>query len=192
MTLRYSPTWLERGINPDLITRGLMVGAGSPSGPPNYSAPDEAYGSPSSLAPYLTPPAMRPSVLQRMLNLNVIANTPAVPVSPGRLEAIGVIFNVYSTAGASAFWGPNGVTVTSGIEVRPGVPAPLTLDQDREQWELQRQLEHIGAMIAGATGNEGMGPYRAPKVVFDLSQIYIASVAALAVTIIAFLPPEMQ
>ena len=192
MTQRYSPTWLERSTNPDLITRGLMVGAGAPTTAPDYSAPDGAYVSQQSLAPYLTAPAMRPSVLQRFINLNVIANTPAVPISPGRLESIGVIMNVYSTAAASAFWGPNGVTVTSGIEIRPGVPAPLTLDQDREQWELQRQLEHIAAMIAALTGQEGMGPYKAPKVVLDLSLIYLAAAAPLAVTIVAFLPPEMQ
>jgi hypothetical protein len=190
-TMVYNPTWWERGTNPDLVTRGLNVGAGSPVQAPDYNADDQAYNV-TPMAPWMTVPAMRPSVQQRFLNFNIIAGTPAVPVSGGRLETIGLIFNVYSTAGASAFWGANGVTVTNGIEVRPGVPAPLLIEQVREQWELQRQLEHIGAMIAGATGNPGLGMYRAPKVIFDLSQIYVASVAALSVSIVAFLPPEDQ
>jgi hypothetical protein len=188
----YNPPWWERGTNPDLVTRGLNIGAGSPVAAPDYNADDSAYPEAATIAPWLTVPAMRPSVTQRMLNFNIIANTPAVPISGARLETIGLIFNVYSTAAASVFWGPNGVTVTTGIEVRPGVPQPLLMEQVREQWELQRQLEHIGAMIAGATGNPGMAPYRAPKVIFDLSQIYLAAAAAQAVTIIAFLPPEEQ
>jgi hypothetical protein len=187
----YDPPWWERGTNPDLITRGLNVGAGSPVQAPNYDAGDEAYNLPP-LAPWMTPPSMRPSVTQRFLNFNIIANTPAVPLSGGRLESIGVIFNVYSTAGASAFWGANGVLTTNGIEIRPGVPAPLLIEQVREQWELQRQLEHIGAMIAASTGNAGLAPYKAPKVIFDLSQIYVAAAAALSVSIVAFLPPEDQ
>lgn len=187
----YNPPWWERGTNPDLITRGLNVGAGSPLTAPDYNADDSAY-SPAAIAPWLTTPSMRPSVTQRLLNFNVIANTPAVPLSNGRLEAIGVIFNVYSTGAASAFWGGNGVTTTTGIEIRPGLPAAYTLDQVREQWELQRALEHIGAMIAAATNNAPMGPYMAPKVIIDLSQIYVAALAAQSVSIIAFLPPEQQ
>lgn len=191
MSRVYNPPWWEKGTNPDLITRGLNVGAGSPVEAPDYNAPDSAY-SQVPLAPWMTNPAMRPSVQQRLLNFNVIANTPAVPLSGGRLEAIAVIFNVYSTGAASAFWGSNGVNTTTGIEIRPGIPATLSLDQVREQWELQRQLEHIGAMIAGATNNPNLAPYLAPKVIFDLSQIYVAAAAAQAVSIIAFLPPEFQ
>jgi hypothetical protein len=191
MTERYNPTWWERGTMPDLITRGLNVGAGSPTTAPDYNAPDSAYSA-VPVQPWLTQPAMRPSVTQRLLNFNVVANTPAVPLSNGRVEAIGVIFNVYSTAAASAFWGANGVTVTTGIEIRPGFPAVYTIDQVREQWELQRQLEHIAAMIAAYTQNTIMGPFMAPKVIIDLSQVYVAAAAALSVSVIAFLPPELQ
>lgn len=192
MTQTYQPTWWERATNPDLVTRGLNVGAGSPSQAPDFNAPDSAYPGAKPLPPWLTQPSMRPTVTQRLLNFNVIANTPAVPISNGRLDAIGIIFNVYSTAAASAFWGAAGVSVTTGIEVRPGIPATYSLDQTREQWELQRQLEHIGAMIAAATNNVVMGPYMAPRVIIDLSQIYLASAAALSVSIVAFLPPELQ
>lgn len=189
--LVYDPLWFERATNPDLVTRGLNIGAGSPVQAPDYNAGDDAYNI-APIAPWLTIPGMRPSVTQRFLNFNVIANLAAVPLSVGRLETIGLIFNVYSTAGASAFWGAAGVTTTTGIEIRPGIPAPLLVEQVREQWELQRQLEHIGAMMAAATGQPGMGPYKAPKVIFDLSQIYVASAAALPVSILAFLPPEEQ
>jgi hypothetical protein len=191
MSETYNPTWWERGTMPDLITRGLNVGSGAPTTAPDYNAGDQAYTA-APVTPWLTQPAQRPSVTQRMLNFNVVANTPAVPLASGRVEVVGIIFDVYSTAAASVFWGPSGVTVTTGIEVRPGVPGTLALDQVREQWELQRSLEYIAALVANATSSQIQGPYKAPRVILDLSQIYVASVAAQAVTIVAFLPPELQ
>lgn len=191
MTNTYNPTYWERATMPDLVTRGLNVGSGAPTVAPDTAAGESVYN-PIPIEPWLTQPAQRPSVMQRFVNFNMIANTPAVPISNGRFEAIALIFNVYSTAGASAFWGPSGVTVLTGIEIRPGIPATASLEQVREQWELQRQLEHIAAMIASQTSSGMMGPFKAPKVVFDLSQIFIASAAALSVSILAFLPPELQ
>lgn len=191
MTDTYNPTWWERGTMPDLITRGLNVGSGAPVGAPDYNAGDSEYSA-APVTPWLTQPAQRPSVTQRMLNFNIVANTPAVPLASGRVEVVAVIFDVYSTAAASVFWGPSGVTVTTGIEVRPGVPGTLALDQVREQWELQRSLEYIGAIIGNATGSAIQGPYKAPRVILDLSQIFVAAAAAQAVTIVAFLPPELQ
>lgn len=189
----YQPPWYERATMPDLITRGLNVGSGGVLQAPDVSgtgAPAPDAGPP--MAPWLTNPGMRPTVLQRFVNFQVTANTPAVRVSDSRFECIGVILNIYSTAGASAFWGAPGVTVTTGIEIRPGIPAFIGLDQDREMWELQRQLEHMGAMMASQGGFEIMAPYMAPRVIIDLNAIALASVAAQPVAILAFLAPEYQ
>jgi hypothetical protein len=189
--MTYQPTWWERSTNPDLVTRGLNVGSGPPTMPPDVNG--QVPFTPAVSVPWLTQPAMRPTVTQRFLNFNVIANLTPVPLSVQRMEAIAVIFNVYSTGAASAFWGPNGVTPTTGIEIRPGLAATLALDQVREQWELQRALEHIGAMLAGGAGlGDQLGPFRAPRVILDLSTIFLTAAAAQAVSIIAFLPPELQ
>lgn len=186
----YNPTWWERATNPDLVTRGLNVGSGPPTVAPDPTAPPPA--SAAAAAPWLTQPSQRPFVYQRFLSFNVIANTPSVQIANFRLEVEAIIFNVYSTGALSVFWGPAGVTTATGIEVQPGVPAPLSIDQAREQWELQRSLEHIAALLAIQSGNQPLAAYKAPRVVFDLSTIWLASTAAQAVTVMAFLPPELQ
>jgi len=190
MVMTYQPTWWERSTNPDLVTRGLNVGSGAPTLPPDVNG--EVPFTPPIVAPWLTQPAMRPTVTQRFLQFNATAGTTATPLSNQRQEAIAIIFDVYSTAGASAFWGSAGVTTTTGIEIRPGLPGVLSLDQVREQWELQRGLEHIGALLAANLGGDPMGPYRAPRVILDLSTIFLVSVAAQNISVVAFLPPELQ
>jgi hypothetical protein len=190
MTMTYNPTWFERATMPDLITRGLNVGSGAPTQAPN---PDGTVPYVAAAAmPWLTQPAMRPTVVQRFLNFNVAAGTSPTALAPNRMEAIGVIFNVVSTVATSAFWGPSNVSTASGIEIRPGLPAVLSLDQVREQWELQRALEHIGALLAAQTGSPQMGPYMAPRVILDLSTIYLIANPAITVNVLVFLPPEMQ
>jgi len=178
---------------PDLMSRGLNVGSGGVLQAPDVSGAGAApVDAGPAVAPWLTNPGMRPTVLQRFVNFQVTANSPAVRVSDSRFECIGAILNVYSTAGASAFWGAPGVTATTGIEIRPGIPAFIGLDQDREQWELQRALEHIGAMLAIQGQFEMMAPYMAPRVILDLNSIALASVAAQPVAVLAFLAPEYQ
>jgi hypothetical protein len=136
---------------------------------------------------------MRPFVYQRFANFNVTADVVAVPLVDSRQEVESLILNVYSTAGASAWWGyGSGTTPANGMEIQPGIPFPVAIDQEREQWELQRQLEYIAALLAAQTQNVPLAPYRAPRVVFDISTIWVAAAGPVNVSVMVFFPPELQ
>ena len=64
-----------------------------------------------------------------------------------------MIIDVYSTAANSVFFGfGSGVTITSGIEIQAGNPLILSPDNVREQWEIQKPLEFIAAILAQQAG----------------------------------------
>lgn len=187
----------NRYIIPDLYPRRddpFRPGAiGTPTEAPG--AAQGAYGpiegAPTDVAQLLTVPGTRPVVYQRAINFTVnltIANVP-VALSNGQLQCDTIVLDVYSTAGASAFFGySNAVTTSSGIEIRPGLPIVITPENSREQWELQRVLEAMSVMLGYASE-----PYRAPRVVFDASAYFlVAATVPLAVSVMIFLVPEFQ
>lgn len=142
----------------------------------------------------LTTPGQRPFVFQRATTfvINLIANTPQA-IMANQFACDSMLLNVYSTAANSVFFGfGNAVTPTTGIEIRPGIPVLLEPENVREQWEVQRVLEYIAALLATQTGAPALGHYRAPRVVFDASDWFLVAAANTAIAVTLFYVPEMQ
>lgn len=142
---------------------------------------------------WLTTPGTRPIVYQRALNFQITANVQPIPLTNGSFQCETIILDVLSTLGASVFFGyGNGVTVNSGIEVRPGLPIVLSTENTREQWEIQRSLEAIAGMIAGERQYNALGPFRAPRVVFSAADYFVVAAGAVACRVMLFPTPEYQ
>lgn len=141
-----------------------------------------------------TNPGARPSVFQRGGQFNVAIGTTPVPLVTSDFPADSFILNVYSSAANSVFLGFGGaLTLTSGLEVRAGTPAFFGADNTREMWELQRTLEILVALAAANLGQSPiLNPYKAPRVVLDLSDFYVIAAAPTVATVLWFAIPESQ
>jgi hypothetical protein len=141
----------------------------------------------------LTSPGNRPAVYQRAVNYSIVADVAPIPLMNQDTPCDSIVLNVYSTAANSVFMGfGSGVTVTSGVEIRAGLPMVLSSENDREQWELQKALEYIAATMAYSAGLPPLGPYRAPRVVFNAKDWFVVAAAPTAVTVVLFYVPEQQ
>lgn len=188
------PDWVDQNQKPDLYTRGLTVGAGpqlTPPGGMTSPALSELIATAEAEA-WATTPGQRPFVYQNFMQFAITVGTTPVPLIPLRTEVDTIVFNVISTAANSVFWGGQAVTITTGMEIQPGVPISMGPDNTREQWELQRVLEYIGAIVARSTGREPLSSYRAPRVVFDASKVFLVAAANTQVNLALFIPPELQ
>jgi len=141
---------------------------------------------------FITPPGQRPYVYQRGVSFNFTAGVAALPINANRYEVDSVIVDVPSTAANSVFMGFAGVTITSGLEVRPGLPIEWATDNTREQWELQRAMELIASLLAMKEGGAPLTTYRPPRVVYNLADIFIVAAAPTAISITVFNVPEQQ
>lgn len=142
----------------------------------------------------LTEPGPRPVVYQQAINFNVtLAANVAQPLTNGSMQCDTIVLDVFSTAANSAFFGyGSNINATNGIEIRPGLPIAITPENVREQWEIQRIIEAIFAVMAGKELAESLGSYRAPRVVFDPSKYYLFATAATSVSVMLFTVPELQ
>lgn len=141
----------------------------------------------------ITMPGERPKVYQRGVNFSFNVTAAAQPLSQSRFEVDSFIIDNPVANIASVFFGfGGGISVTSGLEVRPGLPIEWATDNTREQWELQRALERMYNLMAFGAGAPIPDPYKAPRVVYDLSNIFIIAAGPLTVAITAFFPPEQQ
>lgn len=190
--------WLSRVTIPDVYPRRDDPFRPSPGIIPSTAPPASMVSADQLITvnvwdDWLTTPGTRPIVYQRALNFQISAGTTPLPLTNGNMQVEGIILDVDSTIGNSAFFGfSSSITTGSGIEVRPGLPIFLSVDNVREQWEVQRVLEAIAGMIAGAFGYNGLGAYRAPRVVFDASDFFIVAASTTTVRIMLFLTPEYQ
>jgi hypothetical protein len=141
----------------------------------------------------LTQPAERPQVYQRALNFQLSVNTVPQPLTNTTFPCETIVLDVISTAANSVFFGyGSSVSLTSGIEIRPGLPVALSPDNSREQWELQRSLELIAALLASDRGVTLPAPYKAPRVVFDANDYFVVASATTALSVMLFYVPELQ
>jgi hypothetical protein len=190
--------WLSRVNVPDVYPRRddpFKPAAGTvPEGAPAasmLSAEDLVVA--SVWDGWLTSPSTRPVVYQQCLNFNITANVVPVPITNGAFQCDAMILDVLSTAANSVFFGfGNGITATSGIEIRPGLPVVIEASNTREQWEIQRLLEMIAGMIAAERGYNPPGEYRAPRVVFDASDYFVVATTATTVRVMLFMSPQFQ
>jgi hypothetical protein len=192
--------WLSRVTIPDVYPR-----RDDPFQPGGAVIPLDAPG-PSMISPgdtvstdiyndWVTTPGVRPVVYQRALNFSVNVTAVPQPIAvSGQFQCDSMVISV-PTGGNSVFFGyGSGISSTSGIEIKAGVPLALTADNDREQWELQRVLEAFTAMMAADRGYQPLGLFRAPRVVFDANGYFLVCAAGLTQTvgIMLFNIPELQ
>lgn len=190
-----SSDWISRQTIPDLYPRKYdpwkPAGANAPDNLPPMDA--GAQSAVSDFYAELTSPGSRPAVFQRALNYSIAANTTPVPLINQDTPCDSILLDVYSTAANSVFFGfGSGITVTSGIEIQAGAPVIITPDNTREMWDLQKPLEFIAAMMAYQFGLPALGPYRAPRVVFNAKDYFVVAPAATAVSVMLFYVPEQQ
>lgn len=152
-------------------------------------------GPPIMPAP-LTAPGVRPIVYQKAVNYSIVVGTTPINLinnQPGKLDCDSFLIDCPSSAGNSVFFGyGSGVTTTSGIEIRAGIPQFFSPDNVREPWELQRCLEYIAGMIARWLRLPVLDPYRSPRVVMDASQWYLVATASTTISVMIFQVPELQ
>jgi hypothetical protein len=157
---------------------------------------DQGPGGDSALAAlvagFVTPPGQRPVVYQRGLNFNFAVTAVPQPLQANRYDVDSFVIDVPATAANSVFVGFAGVTATSGLECRAGIPIEIATDNTREQWELQRSLEALVAMLAYQNGLPLPFAFKSPRVVFNLADIFIVAAANTNISVMAFNVPEMQ
>lgn len=197
---------LDRYILPDVYPRrsdpfvepGVLIPpSGAPSGAPIPEGMDIYAGA-------ITPPGVRPVVYQRAQNLSVAVTDSPVPITNATFQCDAILISVPSTSGSSCFFGyGTGISSTNGgIEVKPGFPQFYSPDNGREQWEIQRLLEAITAMLGAFVGAQlggGLplptpGQYMAPRVVMDAHNYCLVNAPTISqtVSVMLFTVPEMQ
>jgi hypothetical protein len=142
----------------------------------------------------LTQPGQRPVVYQRANNFAMTVTTTPQPLQAQQYQCDAILIDVASALTTSIFFGfGSSITTASGIEVQPGLPVQIKPDNTREQWEVQRLLEMIAAMLADQGGYNILGQYKAPRVVLDASQWYVVcATATVAISVCLFNVPEQQ
>lgn len=192
--------WLSRVTIPDLYPRkddpfqpaaALISPAGGTLSTllPPPSAEGDFY------AGNVTDPAARPVVFQQAINYQVSVGLNPIPIANQSFQVDAITIDVISTAGSNVFFGYGaGVNIASGIEVRAGIPQTLSPDNTREQWELQRTLEAIAAILAADRGLNPIGTFKSPRVVLDANSYYLVAPVAgpTVVAIMLWLPPQYQ
>lgn len=141
----------------------------------------------------LTQAGQRPVVYQRSSPFTMTAGLTPLPLQNQQFQCDAFVISVASALLTSVFIGQSSsVNATSGIEVQPGLPVTIRADNTREQWEIQRLLEMIAAMIANSGGYSFLPNYRAPRVVIDASSWYVVATAATVISVTLFNVPEQQ
>ncbi len=183
----------------DVAPRRRVAGARRTAG---LLAPGSLYQAPegadpgSSLDPGngvtlgdLTSPAPRPVVYQTAVNFSLIVTPTPQPLMNIAFPAEAIVIAVPSGGTAVNFGYGSGITTATGIPIVANQPVFIGADNTREQWELQRALEALVALVGGGA----LSKYRAPRVVLNLQQYYlVGSAATQAVSCMAFYIPEGQ
>jgi len=201
MPSNYGGYW-DRQFIPDVMPRKFDVDA-----PPSIGAP---IGAPFAGGPVLpnldlfsqwvTTPGVRPIVYLRATNYSLSVTDQPQPIANAGFQCDAMIIDVPSSGTNSVFVTFGQVGTGQGLEVQKGIPLTVTPDNSREQWELQRMLETIAAMIAGyiqlSTGQTVTPPgtFMAPRVIINAHDYWISCAATLTqtVNIMLFLVPEFQ
>lgn len=188
------PRHSDPGVEPGIMTPPSGTPAGGTLGTPGM----DLY------AGVITTPSVRPVVYQRAQNFTLAVTDSAQPITNATFACEAILVDVPSSSSNSAFFG-YGTNITSsngGIEVVPGIPLFFSPSNNREQWEIQRLLEAITAMLGAFVGQQinggiplpGPGTYMAPRVVMDAHNYCLVNAPTVAqnVSVMLFMVPEMQ
>ena len=205
---QYGDDWVDRQVEPDVYPRKRDPwSSGNILQPPSGTLPAGAdFGllpGADILKDAITMPGVRPVAYQRALNLSISVTDTPIAIQPGTFQCDAIEISVPSSLTNSTFFGfGSGVTSSSGIEVKPGIPQLYSPDNVREQWELQRELEAIEALLAYAIGisyNNGipfpsLGQFMAPRVVLNAHDYYLVNASGITQTVAVMLwtVPEYQ
>src|SRR5215475_4124641 len=175
--LRYPPDPIDREVLIDVYPRkhdyyrsGVTLGApdgtlpGGPDMPPLPGA--------DIFKNAITMPGVRPVAYQRALSLSLPVTDTPTPIQAGTFQCYAIEISVPSSSANSTFFGfGSSVSSSSGIEIKPGFPQLYSPDNVREQWELQRMLEAIAAMLGymiqlqtGIDPAVALGTFMSPRV----------------------------
>jgi hypothetical protein len=203
----YPPDWVDRQVIPDVYPRKTdpfrpMGVLDAPAGTPGAGQTEPFAPGVDLYKDAITPPGVRPVAYQRAFNLTVPVTDQPVAIQGGTFQCDAILVDVPSTSLNSTFFGFGaGVTTNSGIEVRPGIPQFFGPDNVREQWELQRLLEAITAMLGVLVGLQtgsppvpGPGKFMAPRVVMNAHDYYLVNTTGITqtVAVMLFTVPEYQ
>jgi hypothetical protein len=204
---RYPPDWVDRQVIPDVYPRktdpfrqaGIL---NAPAGTPGAGPDTQLMPGVDIYADAITQPGVRPVAYQRAFNLTLAVTDQPVAIQAGTFQCDAILVDVPSSSVNSAFFGfGGGVTSASGIEIRPGIPQFFSPDNVREQWEIQRLLETITALMGFMVGLQsglppipGPGKFMAPRVVMNAHDYYVVNATGITQTIavMLFTVPEYQ
>lgn len=203
----FGDDWVDRQVVPDIYPRKRdPYSSGSILNAPSGTLPagaDFPLGPGSDIfANAITLPGQRPIVYQRALNLSLTVTDSPIAIQPGTFQCDAIEISVPSSSGNSTFFGfGSGITASSGVEVKPGIPQLYSPDNVREQWEIQRQLEAIAAMLGVYIGQvlgigsiPPLGKFMSPRVVMNAHDYYLVNATGVTQTVAVMLwtVPEYQ
>lgn len=128
----------------------------------------------------------RPIIAQQFTTFSLTVGVAAAPIN-GALQLQALIdsfaISVPSTAANSVFFGSDGVTTVTGLELIPGTTSLFVVDHGgRQVYEVQQPVLEI----AKAVKCYDVAPEAIPFVCWDLSQIFLVASAATVVSVAAF------
>ena len=166
-----------------------------PHGAEAIDDPSQGIGhliAPDRILRVLTQPGPRPQTFLQGQNYALPVDTKPTPIAPNRIVTDGFVVDVHSDKPNSVFFGYGTASLDGGTEVRPGFPLVFVPDNTREQWELQRSLEYIAAILAVQANAQPLPIYRSPRVVVDPSSYFLIAPAPTTVSIMLLLMSEFQ
>lgn len=190
--------WINRINLPDVYPRRddpFKPRSGPQMGTPPLGSQvtPEEYERLDLYSEWVTQPGQRPVVYQRALNYQMTVTVTPQALLNSRFECDTIVIDVPSTAANSVFFGyGSAITVNSGLEIQAGLPVSIAPENSREQWELQRILEVLGAILSYERGWPAPGPMRAPRVVFNANEYFVVAAVNTNIRIMLFNVPELQ
>ena len=180
--------WVDREVVPDVYPRKrdpysaggvLQAPAGTPSAGMDFT------GNPLAdiFNNAITTPGQRPVAYQRALSQTIAVTDSPIAIQPGTFDCDAIMISVPSSSLNSTFFGfGSSVSSSSGIEVVPGVPQIFRPENVREQWEIQRLLEYMAAVLGVFVGQSlfgqtipPLGQFMSPRVVLNAHDYYLVN-----------------
>jgi len=126
----------------------------------------------------------RPLVAQSFNTQVLVVGMTPTPLSSLQLTQAyidSLILCLYSTAANSIFYGDQGVTTGTGLELPVGVTIELSISNARPAYELQDPLDAITTKVLC----QSVKPFEVPFVYWDLTQLYAIAAAPTNIVIAA-------
>jgi hypothetical protein len=127
----------------------------------------------------------RPLIVQQFRTFAFNVGVAALPIEPtvDKTSLITTVVISNPIAGISVFWGNQGVTPTTGLEILPGTAPSFEIFQEgRQLYEIQGPLLDIDAGLQC----RNIQPEAIPFVVWSPANMYLVSTAPTTVSIALF------